>query len=147
MFAALFSGQLVAAAPSFSRKTAALGFIRVIQLFLFDWRRHYACSYNNLAESGVLSISPRIITARLKNRSGISPPRNLVAWGTGNQNYNRITERQRWCSRGWTLLARLAAQPEGTVVAACGASCRHQIEHLSAHHPRHLAELLAEALA
>jgi FAD/FMN-containing dehydrogenase/Fe-S oxidoreductase len=44
------------------------------------------------------------------------------------------------------LLARLAAQPGGTIVTASGASCRHQIEHLSAHHPRHLAEILAEAL-
>src|SRR5208337_3755434 len=44
------------------------------------------------------------------------------------------------------LLARIAAQPPGTLVAASGASCRHQIEHLSAHHPRHLAEIIAEAL-
>jgi FAD/FMN-containing dehydrogenase/Fe-S oxidoreductase len=44
------------------------------------------------------------------------------------------------------LLARLQAQPEGTVVAASGASCRHQIEHLSASHPRHLAEVIAGAL-
>jgi FAD/FMN-containing dehydrogenase/Fe-S oxidoreductase len=44
------------------------------------------------------------------------------------------------------LLERIAAQPAGTMVAASGASCRHQIEHLSAHHPRHLAEVLAEAL-
>jgi Fe-S oxidoreductase len=45
------------------------------------------------------------------------------------------------------LLARINEQPEGTTVAASGTSCRHQIEHLSAHHPRHLAEVLAEALA
>jgi FAD/FMN-containing dehydrogenase/Fe-S oxidoreductase len=44
------------------------------------------------------------------------------------------------------LLARLAAQPAGTIVAASGASCRHQIEHLSAFHPLHLAEVLAAAL-
>jgi Fe-S oxidoreductase len=44
------------------------------------------------------------------------------------------------------MLARIGAQPEGTVVAASGTSCRHQIEHLSARHPRHLAEILAEAL-
>jgi len=44
------------------------------------------------------------------------------------------------------LLARLGAQPEGTTIAASGTSCRHQIEHLSGHHPRHLAEVLAEAL-
>ena len=44
------------------------------------------------------------------------------------------------------LIALLEAQPAGTVVAASGASCRHQIEHLTARHPRHLAEVLAEAL-
>jgi FAD/FMN-containing dehydrogenase/Fe-S oxidoreductase len=44
------------------------------------------------------------------------------------------------------LLARIHAQPEGTMLAASGTSCRHQVEHLSAHHPRHLAEVLAEAL-
>jgi Fe-S oxidoreductase len=44
------------------------------------------------------------------------------------------------------LLALINAQPEGTIVAASGTSCRHQIEHLSSHHPRHMAEVLAEAL-
>jgi Fe-S oxidoreductase len=44
------------------------------------------------------------------------------------------------------LLERMAALPPGTIIAASGASCRHQIEHLSAHHPLHLAEVLAEAL-
>jgi hypothetical protein len=34
MFSTLFGRQLVAATPGFSRKTAALGFIRVIQFFL-----------------------------------------------------------------------------------------------------------------
>ncbi len=44
------------------------------------------------------------------------------------------------------LLERIAAQPPGTIIVASGASCRHQIEHLSARHPLHLAEVLAEAL-
>ncbi|MGA3179778.1 MAG: FAD-linked oxidase C-terminal domain-containing protein [Verrucomicrobiota bacterium] len=44
------------------------------------------------------------------------------------------------------LLALLGAQPEGTRIAASGTSCRHQIQHLSAHRPLHLAEVLAEAL-
>jgi len=44
------------------------------------------------------------------------------------------------------LLERIGAQPEGSIVAASGTSCRHQIEHLSGRHPRHLAEVLAEAL-
>jgi Fe-S oxidoreductase len=45
------------------------------------------------------------------------------------------------------LLAQLKAQTPGTVVVASGTSCRHQIAHLSAHHPRHAAELLAAALS
>ncbi len=45
------------------------------------------------------------------------------------------------------LLAKLAAQPPGTVVAASGTSCRHQIAHLSPSRPRHLIEVLAESLA
>jgi len=45
------------------------------------------------------------------------------------------------------LLVQIAAQPEGTLVAASGTSCRHQLEHLAAdRHPRHLAEILAGAL-
>jgi Fe-S oxidoreductase len=37
-------------------------------------------------------------------------------------------------------------QPFGTVVVASGTSCRHQIGHLTPTHPRHMAEVLAEAL-
>ena len=37
-------------------------------------------------------------------------------------------------------------QPFGTVVVASGTSCRHQIEHLAPLRPRHMAEVLAEAL-
>ncbi|HSU56681.1 MAG TPA: FAD-linked oxidase C-terminal domain-containing protein [Candidatus Dormibacteraeota bacterium] len=37
-------------------------------------------------------------------------------------------------------------QPFGTMVVASGTSCRHQIEHLAPVRPRHMAELLAEAL-
>ena len=44
-------------------------------------------------------------------------------------------------------LAQLVrSQPFGTVVVASGTSCRHQIEHLAPVRPRHMAELLAEAL-
>jgi len=39
------------------------------------------------------------------------------------------------------------SQPFGTVVVASGTSCRHQIEHLAPVRPRHMAELLADALA
>src|SRR5437667_9213127 len=45
-------------------------------------------------------------------------------------------------------LAQLVrGQPFGTVVVASGTSCRHQIEHLAPVRPRHMAELLAAALA
>ncbi len=47
---------------------------------------------------------------------------------------------------GEALAAQIRRQPEGTIVVASGTSCRHQIEHLTPVRPRHMAELLAEAL-
>ena len=44
------------------------------------------------------------------------------------------------------LIGQLQRQPERTVVVASGTSCRHQIEHLTAFRPKHMAELMAEAL-
>jgi Fe-S oxidoreductase len=44
------------------------------------------------------------------------------------------------------LMQQVRAQPFGTIVVASGTSCRHQIEHLAPIRPRHMAELLAEAL-
>ena len=44
------------------------------------------------------------------------------------------------------LLARIRAQPAGTIVVASGTSCRHQLEHLSECQPRHIAEVLAAGL-
>jgi Fe-S oxidoreductase len=44
------------------------------------------------------------------------------------------------------LVQQIGAQPNGTVVVASGTSCRHQIEHLTPVRPKHMAELLAEAL-
>jgi Fe-S oxidoreductase len=44
------------------------------------------------------------------------------------------------------LVAQLRLQPFGTAVVASGASCRHQIDHLTPFHARHMAEVLAEAL-
>jgi hypothetical protein len=43
MFAALVRRQFVAATPGFSREAAAIGFVRVVQFFLFDRRRHFVC--------------------------------------------------------------------------------------------------------
>jgi FAD/FMN-containing dehydrogenase/Fe-S oxidoreductase len=44
------------------------------------------------------------------------------------------------------LVQQVAAQTAGTVVVASGTSCRHQLEHLTPVHPKHMAELLAEAI-
>jgi Fe-S oxidoreductase len=44
------------------------------------------------------------------------------------------------------LVQQVAAQPSNTVVVASGTSCRHQLEHLSTVHPKHMAELLADAI-
>ena len=45
------------------------------------------------------------------------------------------------------LVAQIRQQPPGTIVVASGTSCRHQIEHLTQAHPRHMAELLSDALS
>ena len=45
------------------------------------------------------------------------------------------------------LVEKIQAQPGDAIVVASGTSCRHQIEHLTPAHPKHMAELLAEALA
>ncbi len=45
------------------------------------------------------------------------------------------------------LVQKVRSQPFGTVVVASGASCRHQIEHLTPVRPRHMAEVLADALS
>jgi len=45
------------------------------------------------------------------------------------------------------LVQQINAQPENTVIVASGTSCRHQIEHLTPFRARHMAELLADALA
>jgi FAD/FMN-containing dehydrogenase/Fe-S oxidoreductase len=45
------------------------------------------------------------------------------------------------------LVQQVSAQPIGTVIVASGTSCRHQLEHLTPVHPKHMAELLADAIA
>ncbi|MEY2528916.1 MAG: hypothetical protein QOJ05_1006, partial [Verrucomicrobiota bacterium] len=44
------------------------------------------------------------------------------------------------------LMQQVGAQPPNTVVVASGTSCRHQLEHLTTVHPKHMAELLADAI-
>jgi FAD/FMN-containing dehydrogenase/Fe-S oxidoreductase len=45
------------------------------------------------------------------------------------------------------LLDKINNQPPGTEIIASGTSCRHQIVDLTNLHPKHMAELLAEAIA
>ncbi|MHB8520554.1 MAG: FAD-binding and (Fe-S)-binding domain-containing protein [Limisphaerales bacterium] len=45
------------------------------------------------------------------------------------------------------LVEKIREQPPGTIVVASGTSCRHQIEHVTGTQPKHMAELLAEAIA
>lgn len=47
---------------------------------------------------------------------------------------------------GGSLMEKIAQLPEGACVVASGTSCRQQIAHLSSTRPRHMAEVLAEAL-
>jgi Fe-S oxidoreductase len=44
------------------------------------------------------------------------------------------------------LVEQISAQPVDAIVIASGTSCRHQIEHLTPRRPKHMAQLLAEAL-
>jgi Fe-S oxidoreductase len=44
------------------------------------------------------------------------------------------------------LLDKINNQPRGTEIIASGTSCRHQITDLTNVHPKHTAELLAEAI-
>jgi len=45
------------------------------------------------------------------------------------------------------LVEKIRDQPTGAIVVASGTSCRHQIEHLTDARPKHIAEVLAAALA
>ena len=45
------------------------------------------------------------------------------------------------------LVEMVTHQSPNTVVVASGTSCRHQIDELTPVHPKHMAELLADALA
>jgi Fe-S oxidoreductase len=45
------------------------------------------------------------------------------------------------------LIDKISNQPIGTEIIASGTSCRHQIVDLMSTRPRHMAELLAEAIA
>jgi FAD/FMN-containing dehydrogenase/Fe-S oxidoreductase len=45
------------------------------------------------------------------------------------------------------LVQQVSAQPVGTIVVASGTSCRHQLEHLTTVHPKHMAEFLADAIS
>jgi Fe-S oxidoreductase len=44
------------------------------------------------------------------------------------------------------LVEKVRSQPNGAIIVASGTSCRHQISHLTPAQPKHMAELLADAL-
>jgi Fe-S oxidoreductase len=44
------------------------------------------------------------------------------------------------------LIEKIQTQPSDAILVASGTSCRHQIQHLTLAHPKHMAELLAAAL-
>jgi Fe-S oxidoreductase len=44
------------------------------------------------------------------------------------------------------LVQQITAQPNDAIIIASGTSCRHQIEHLTPARPKHMAELLSDAL-
>jgi FAD/FMN-containing dehydrogenase/Fe-S oxidoreductase len=60
-----------------------------------------------------------------------------------------MTERKRELSLqvAAPLLEKLAGEEAQVTVVASGTSCRHQISELSRRHPKHMAEVLADALA
>jgi Fe-S oxidoreductase len=45
------------------------------------------------------------------------------------------------------MLEKIRAQGPDVTVVASGTSCRHQISELSASRPKHMAEVLADAIA
>jgi len=45
------------------------------------------------------------------------------------------------------LIQKINQEPPGTTIVASGTSCRHQIVDLTEARPKHMAELLAEAIA
>ncbi|MFL6568582.1 MAG: FAD-binding and (Fe-S)-binding domain-containing protein, partial [Chthoniobacterales bacterium] len=47
---------------------------------------------------------------------------------------------------GNDLVQKIEAQPNDCTIVASGTSCRHQIEHMTPRKPKHMAELLADAL-
>jgi len=45
------------------------------------------------------------------------------------------------------LIEKIKQQPYGTTTVVSGTSCRHQVQHLATVRTRHMAEVLADALA
>lgn len=48
---------------------------------------------------------------------------------------------------GELLVRKIDNQPRGSEIVASGTSCRHQIVDLTNARPKHMAELIAEAIA
>ena len=45
------------------------------------------------------------------------------------------------------LIEKITHQPYGTITVVSGTSCRHQVQHLATVRTKHMAEVLADALA
>jgi Fe-S oxidoreductase len=67
-----------------------------------------------------------------------------AAWPAPSAPWNRNTISLKVAA---PLVQQVNAQPSDSVIVASGTSCRHQLEHLTPIHPKHMAELLADALA
>ena len=102
---------------------------------------HAHCHVKALSNPGVL----RQLAQRL-------PQREVVLLNTGCCGmagaFGALKEKYELAMKIAEPLAQaLSDLPLGTAVVASGTSCRHQIEHVAPVRPKHMAELLADALA
>ena len=102
---------------------------------------HAHCHVKALSNPGVL----RLLAQRL-------PQREVVLLDTGCCGmagaFGALKEKYELSMKIAEPLARAIRDlPLGAAVVASGTSCRHQIEHVAPVRPKHMAELLADALA
>ncbi|MFN2475976.1 MAG: FAD-binding and (Fe-S)-binding domain-containing protein [Chthoniobacterales bacterium] len=102
---------------------------------------HAHCHAKSLMQTGFMAT----LAARLPGRSATLMNSSCCgmagAFGALDSKYELSVKVAQPLVRG------IAAQPANTTVVASGTSCRHQIEHLTPVRPKHMAEVLADALA